>query len=177
LEPASAFTATIAWGDGTTSLGIVSQPGGTGAPYIVQGSHTYLGDGNYTVTMNITDGNASVSASGTANIGEAGLPAGTSPGPMASPVQETLEDLFHAPVSALQLNDLDVTLLFTELAIANQLMNSGMDPSAAYFFTPLIGRDLFDLYAGIVAANGTSLNAAVTEMATGLADIGQGQGM
>lgn len=204
LEPASAFTATITWGDGATSLGIVSQPGGTGTPYIVQGSHTYLGDGNYTVTVNITDGNASVSANGTANIGDAGLPAGTYSWPMASPVQETLEDLFpvsaaglpagtypwptaspvletledlfHAPLSAFQLNDLDITLLSTELAIATQLMNSGMDTTMAYFLAPIIGQDLFYLYAGIVSADGMPLNAAVTEMATGLANIGQGQG-
>jgi hypothetical protein len=52
-----------------------------------------------------------------------------------------------------------------------------MDPTVAYFFTPIIGQDLFELYAGIVAANSTSVNSAVTQMATGLVNISQGQGV
>jgi hypothetical protein len=38
VEPASAFVATIDWGDGTTSQGIVTMSGST---YSVVGSHTY----------------------------------------------------------------------------------------------------------------------------------------
>src|SRR5262249_13111616 len=40
VEPASAFAATINWGDGTTSTGAITQSGTT---YTVTGSHSYKG--------------------------------------------------------------------------------------------------------------------------------------
>ena len=40
VEPASAFTATINWGDGKTSTGTITQSGTT---YTVSGSHRYTG--------------------------------------------------------------------------------------------------------------------------------------
>jgi hypothetical protein len=52
VEPASAFTATINWGDGTTSSGKVTQSGTT---YTVKGSHSYSKSGSYTVTTTVTE--------------------------------------------------------------------------------------------------------------------------
>ncbi len=51
-SPASDFTATIDWGDATTSAGIVS--GGSGA-FQVSGTHTYASSGNFSVTVTLTD--------------------------------------------------------------------------------------------------------------------------
>ena len=47
------FTATIDWGDLTTSGGTVSGP--TGGPYTVTGTHTYADEGSFTVTTSVTD--------------------------------------------------------------------------------------------------------------------------
>jgi uncharacterized repeat protein (TIGR01451 family) len=53
VEPVGAFTATISWGDGTTSPGTVSLSSGT---YSVVGSHTYArGNGNHTITTTVTE--------------------------------------------------------------------------------------------------------------------------
>jgi hypothetical protein len=46
------FTAVIHWGDTTSSAGAVSYAGGT---YHVSGSHTYLDEGSYQVTVDLSD--------------------------------------------------------------------------------------------------------------------------
>jgi hypothetical protein len=54
--PLSDFTATIDWGDGTsTSAGMVTQPGGTGTGFVVSGSHTYTVVGRHTLIVTIHD--------------------------------------------------------------------------------------------------------------------------
>jgi len=50
----SDFSATIEWGDGTESAGVVSAGEGHG-PYTVSGSHTYSFTGPVTITTKITD--------------------------------------------------------------------------------------------------------------------------
>ncbi len=50
--PVSDFTASIAWGDGSSSAGTVTKNGST---FDVSGSHTYANLGNYTLTINIAD--------------------------------------------------------------------------------------------------------------------------
>ena len=49
---ASEYSATINWGDGTTSTGTIS---GTGGNFTVSGSHTYAEEGSQTATVTITD--------------------------------------------------------------------------------------------------------------------------
>jgi len=71
---AADFTASINWGDTTTSAGTVS--GSTGGPFTVSGNHTYADDGPYSMTVTLTDdapGTATATAHPTANVGEAGL--------------------------------------------------------------------------------------------------------
>jgi hypothetical protein len=71
---ASDYSATINWGDGTTSAGTIS------GNFKVTGSHTYAGTGTRTITTTITDaGGASATAASNANIGH--LPAITSVSP------------------------------------------------------------------------------------------------
>jgi hypothetical protein len=50
---ASEYSATIAWGDGSSSAGTLSGP--TGGPFDVNGTHTYVEEGTYTVTVVVTD--------------------------------------------------------------------------------------------------------------------------
>jgi len=65
---ASDFTATIDWGDGTTTLGTVA---GSGGSYTVDGSHTYATAGTDTITVDVADdfpGTATASGTATATI-------------------------------------------------------------------------------------------------------------
>ena len=64
----SAFSATIDWGDTTTSTGTVS---GSAGSFSVSGTHTYALPGQYTVTTTITGPGGPVQATGTANVGGA----------------------------------------------------------------------------------------------------------
>jgi hypothetical protein len=50
-EPASQYTATINWGDGSTTSGSVSGP--TGGPFTVSGSHAYAEEGAYQVKVTV----------------------------------------------------------------------------------------------------------------------------
>jgi hypothetical protein len=47
--------ASIDWGDGTTTAGTVSQPGGIGTTFIVSGTHTYSTSANHIFKVTITD--------------------------------------------------------------------------------------------------------------------------
>jgi hypothetical protein len=81
----SDFTATIDWGDGTTSAGIVG--GGKAGKYTVKGSHDYTSSGNFTVNVTLMDdgsGTATATAGSTANIAP-GNPVSSHPSGSASP--------------------------------------------------------------------------------------------
>jgi PKD repeat protein len=69
----SDFTATIDWGDATTSAGTVT---GGGGAYSVSGTHTYAGSGTFTVTVTLSDdapGTATAQATSTAHVAGAGV--------------------------------------------------------------------------------------------------------
>src|SRR5262249_17831925 len=60
------FTASIAWGDGTTTAGTVT--GGSGT-FTVGGSHTYASPGAFSVTVSLSDvGGTSATAHDTASV-------------------------------------------------------------------------------------------------------------
>ena len=60
------FTATISWGDGSTSSGTVSS---NGSGFDVKGSHTYTSAGSFTTSITVNDAEgSSTSAGGSANI-------------------------------------------------------------------------------------------------------------
>ena len=74
---ASEYSASIAWGDGSTSTGTVVANGGGG--FSVTGSHTYAQEGSYTVKTTITDSTDSTNtatASSAATVADAALTAG-----------------------------------------------------------------------------------------------------
>jgi hypothetical protein len=76
---AAEYSATIDWGDGSTSAGTVSGP--TGGPFVVRGTHKYADEGTYTVKAAVTDTdtpNNNATAISTANVADAPLTAGAS---------------------------------------------------------------------------------------------------
>ena len=64
------FSAVIDWGDGSpTSIGTISQPGGVGTAYDVDGGHIYTKPGTYAIIINVTDaGGSTVTLTGTATV-------------------------------------------------------------------------------------------------------------
>jgi hypothetical protein len=76
----SDFTATIAWGDGTSSTGTITQPGGVGTPFAVAGTHTYVSEGTYPVSVAIVDvGGSTTSATATVVVAEAPITVNPTP--------------------------------------------------------------------------------------------------
>ena len=61
-RPVSQFTATINWGDGTTTAGTIT---GSNGSFQVLGTHTYATPGNFTVTTNIGGGTTAGDVPGT----------------------------------------------------------------------------------------------------------------
>ncbi|HEV3345100.1 MAG TPA: TIGR03118 family protein, partial [Pirellulales bacterium] len=79
-DPLTNYTATIDWGDGSTSSGTVSSgptPAGTplGSDFLtIAGSHTYTATGDYTFTVTISDTDGSqATVQGTADVAQATL--------------------------------------------------------------------------------------------------------
>jgi streptogramin lyase len=72
-EPAGHFTATINWGDGTSSAGLVEAiPGGEW----VVGSHTYASSGAFTITVTVHDDSGSTVMTTTQALAPPAVPAG-----------------------------------------------------------------------------------------------------
>ncbi len=67
------LNATITWGDGTTSPGIISQPGGVGTTFYVTGQHAYeTAQSAYAVTVTVNDAfGATATQSTTADVTDA----------------------------------------------------------------------------------------------------------
>ena len=67
VEPAGAFSATVNWGDGTTSAGTITLSGTT---YKVTGTHRYASGGRHTVTTTVKEAGNSPVAEGGDKLGE-----------------------------------------------------------------------------------------------------------
>ena len=79
----SDFTATIVWGDGTSSSGTATA--GDGGGFVVNGTHTYASTGSFTTTVSIKDaGGSTATAQGTARVNPP-APAVTHVSPSAGP--------------------------------------------------------------------------------------------
>jgi hypothetical protein len=55
IAPLSDFTATIKWGDSSSSGGTLSQPGGIGTQFVVSGTHAYGSNGTYSISVTVND--------------------------------------------------------------------------------------------------------------------------
>lgn len=74
-DTARGYTATINWGDSSSSSGAVS---GSNGSFSVSGNHTYVEEASYTVSVTITDNDTAsntATISSTASIGDAALSA------------------------------------------------------------------------------------------------------
>ncbi|HEX7447899.1 MAG TPA: DUF4214 domain-containing protein, partial [Pirellulales bacterium] len=96
-EPASGFTATIQWGDGTSSTGAISESGNV---YTVVGSHTYLDEQSVPVVVQINDDASSAVATSSAKISEELLPDGSVGTANERFISELYRDLLHRQVDA-----------------------------------------------------------------------------
>ncbi|WP_426442478.1 DUF4347 domain-containing protein [Bradyrhizobium genosp. P] len=77
--PASDFSGTINWGDGTATQTFTSSAvSGSNGSYAVSGSHQYAEQGSYTETVTINDaGGSTTTDTGTTTVADAALSAGT----------------------------------------------------------------------------------------------------
>ena len=65
-EPVANYSASINWGDGTAaSAGTITFANGT---FSVNGTHTYATPGNFDISIAVSKGSESLSATGTADI-------------------------------------------------------------------------------------------------------------
>ena len=86
---AGSFTATINWGDSTTSTGVVTLIGGTGAGAVfsISGSHTYLAAGTDNIEVSVTDvGGATIPLSLSATVTVANTPLWLTVSPLSATV-------------------------------------------------------------------------------------------
>jgi PKD repeat protein len=66
--PVSDFTASIDWGDGTSTEGTISQPGGVGTAFVVTGSHTYFAPGTFTPNIDVSGDGGTVTLLATVKV-------------------------------------------------------------------------------------------------------------
>jgi hypothetical protein len=101
---AADFSASIDWGDGTTTAGVIA---GSAGSFTVSGSHTYMEEGKFTVKVTVNDnapGTATASATNTATVQEELLPGGVRGTPNQRFISETYRDLLGRQVDSTGLN-------------------------------------------------------------------------
>ena len=130
--PAGSFTATIDWGDGSTSTGTVASNGSGG--FNVAGSHTYAEQGTDALSVVVHSAAGDLTIAATATVADAALHAS------GVPVN---------PVQGVTVNNATVAT-FTD--------DGGADPIADY--TATIDWGDGTTTAGVIAANGATLQVS-----------------
>jgi len=102
------FTATIDWGDGTTTSGTVSQPDGDGTPFHVDGTHTYAAVGAYPMVVSVTAVTANAPHT-TETTNETADVIDTRFAVTASPTSGVAGSAFDITVTALDVNNNPIT--------------------------------------------------------------------
>ena len=102
VAPVSAFSGLIGWGDSTVSAATISQPGGSGTPYVVSGSHTYTQAGVYTFSVSISASTNApqVTGSGSSTATVTLIATSTAVSPSAGTVNYGTSETFTAIVTA-----------------------------------------------------------------------------
>ena len=160
-EPGGEFTANIAWGDGSTSIGTISE---LGQVYAVTGSHTYSDEGNFTVQVRVGEEGASATSSGVATIATEILPIAGPATPNQKYVAEVYTDVLGRVVDA------------AGLQYWSNLLDQGQSRSvvaANLIHTPeyfgLVIKPVYEKYLGR-AADPAGLNYWTNQMLNGLTD-------
>lgn len=143
-QPASAFGATIDWGDGTSSAGVVT---GGSVSYAVLGSHTYADEGAFPVTVTLTGPGTSLPLPTTATVLEQLLPDGSRGTPEQRFISEAFRDLFGRQVDQPTLSALTAVLAQGELqglrsVLSNVLQGPFAPASLALFANPQLVQNL-----------------------------------
>ena len=126
LAVAGDFTATITWGDGSTSSGTVTAGDGD---FSVTGDHTYVHAGSKAVSVVINDvGGATTSASSTATIANAtlGITAGTVSGVEGQQIVASVANFTDANASAVA-TDFTATINWGDNATSVGAISDGAD--------------------------------------------------
>ena len=162
-EPASEFAATIAWGDGATTVGTVQR---LGLAYAVAGSHTYDDEGTYTVQVTVSEEGVTATSSGAATIATEILP-------IAGPANPTPNQKYVAEVYTDVLNRLVEP---GGLQYWSNLLDQGQSRdvvAASLIHTPeyfaLIINPLYEKYLGRPADQG-GLNIGSSRCSTEMTD-------
>jgi PKD repeat protein len=142
-EAPGAYMTSISWGDGTTSIGLVTQSGMT---YAVSASHTYSDEGNYSVRVTITEDSASITFQTTATILEELLRDGTRGTPNQRWLSEVYRDLLGRQIDPVGLVNNTNALVG---GMSRQQIVSGIERSSEYFgklansvYFSLLGRPI-----------------------------------
>jgi hypothetical protein len=156
------FTATIAWGDGTTSTGTVVA---SGSGFKVLGSHTYAAAGNFTVTTNITDNgpagstvpSSTAQATSTAAVSPAPVPVTTPQSPFQLFVNRAFQDLvgFQPDSGTLNLYASQLSVgIISRLSVVHQIQK----------LPNYLTHQIVDLYVSLlnVMPTATEVQEAVT---------------
>jgi hypothetical protein len=158
-EPAGNFKATISWGDGGASVGLVTESGGS---YTVSGSHTYTDEGSFSISVALSDGPAVLTIGTVAVMQEELLPDGTRGDSNQRFVSEVYRDLLGRQVDPVGLGDLGGGL--DGGTLSRQQVAQAVASSSEFFTDQVEG--LYQLYLGRAADPG-GLNNAVTALANG----------
>jgi hypothetical protein len=164
--PVSNYTATIDWGDGTTSPGTVVM---TSTGYQVQGTHTYTNEGNKNITITVMDmaGGTSAAANALAMVGEDNGPTGivgVGNTPLTNTIYEALEDAFFMQPTANQINTIASAMsTLTNVGVQVFLLN-GVLPGSAFNLASMIVDTELGILASMNAGLGLTLPSAVSQI-------------
>jgi uncharacterized repeat protein (TIGR01451 family) len=149
-ELAGDFSATIDWGDDTTSTGTVVLAGGT---YQVLGSHTYTRRGDFTLGVTISEDAVFTTLGGGVSVAEAGVPAGVAANPASTFVTKIYADLLHEPPTTSGVRFWTSVLILNDLQFSPQVFRGGLLPAvlAGDFVTVLA----MESSLGFTPASGT----------------------
>ncbi len=172
------FTATITWGDGTTSSGTVTADSGSGGGFDVTASHTYAEEGSYALIVAVADAaGASASATGAATVADAPIAASVASPSNATFVINAYNDLLHRAPDAPSLTsyvDSLVSGAITPDAVALTL-NSSFEYRTLLvdsYYQELLGRTPTPLEAGaLITALGTASDEQVLSSLAGGAEF------
>lgn len=159
--PAGSFLATIDWGDGQISTGTVSEAGGV---YTVSGSHTYLAERNYKLTVSVFGDRASAFWTTTTTIGAELLPDGTTGTPLERYILAAYRDVLGRGVDAASLATWNAALT---AGLPRSVFAASLTHSDEYYH--IVIQAAYQRYLGR-AADAQGLASWTAAMRAGLSD-------